>query len=413
MTERQKVLGLTFGVVAFLCLALIGGALFSRLIFPATPDSPSASVPATLAETQGAVPLKDRSFELIVTETPPGPTIPKSAWGGLAVFSFKETGAPAIRMPGVAAGSLSDPQGLAYSTEEGILYVGNRFGGVGPANVIPIEHQAFGPFAVGNALPENGVSHSCQVAINPISGELFVANHTGSISRYLTSGTTVTPNGIINTGTVHGLAVSPDGKRLYASASSTILRRWNIETMSPLSPVRVSEARTLNFMQFRGQHELFVGDNSAGAVFRFNVDDQNNVQLAGRISSPSALAIAFSPDLNELFVSSHGPDAAYINRFLFDAALDEWRRISSIPVGTSMGSIIVLPGTGAPRPPTSAPIEKTPTVATSVPAPSIVLSSPGMSLGTYPIILLTILTISALGILASLIVLTVKLSQRK
>src|SRR5207253_7987433 len=75
-------------------------------------------------------------FELLVTQSPPGPSNQNPAtWSGILQYHFTDglsTNAPAA---GVDKSLISDPAGLVYRGESSEVFVGNRHGNVNPSSI--------------------------------------------------------------------------------------------------------------------------------------------------------------------------------------------------------------------------------------------------------------------------------------
>ena len=251
-------------------------------------------------------------------------------------------------MEGVPADSLRDPSGLGYLEKTSQLFVGNRFGATGPANLQPIQHTFGSTFSLGRPTSQVGSRGACQVAANPHTNEVFLATTDGPIYRYLWDGQKLNENGIIDTGgPARGVAIAPDGKRLFFTTAQSTIRQWDLATDTELRPIRVS-ASNLHLMRFRGTSELYVAAHGdQGHVIRFALDQNDNLRMTEDIPMRFPVAVAFSPDLNEMFVSSHVPATntsdAVIHRYAFDVVADDWNQTQSINVGASMQDIITLP----------------------------------------------------------------------
>lgn len=76
-------------------------------------------------------------FELLVTQSPPGPLNQNPAtWGGILQYHFDGSGAAPLAGVGVDKALLSDPVGFAFWGASSEVFVGNRHGNINPSSVI-------------------------------------------------------------------------------------------------------------------------------------------------------------------------------------------------------------------------------------------------------------------------------------
>ena len=173
------------------------------------------------------------AFIVLVTESPPGPDNGnRASWGGVRAFFVRGTGAVLESTEGIPATSLADPVGLAFRASSSEVFVSNRHGNNSADGVAgSIARFAFDPQTrrlARGAITGNGLAGVHQAAFNPVSGELFAANVKGGISRFTfdAAGTAVAADNA--TGEARGVAVSPDGKRLYVSGATPVIRQIRV-----------------------------------------------------------------------------------------------------------------------------------------------------------------------------------------
>jgi hypothetical protein len=298
----------------------------------------SAVAAVTFAATTSSV-LAD-PFQVIATQTPSGVVAPAS-WGGVLVYDYAATAAPGVPGTGIPAASLNDPAGLAYYTANNELFVGNRHANSAPSSINRFLYPTGGPATANGNITGNGLFGVHQIAFSP-TFELFAANVGNGISRFQMAGTVAIPTGVIvPNNIIRGVAVSPDGTRLYATTAASTIRQFSLPTGAELAPFNIPAAVNLHYLRFRGADELYAADISANVVFRLTVDALNNLSVDGSTASPSAIAVTFSPDLNEMFVSGHS--TGVISQYLYNNVNDTWDPAGTINTGTSLGDIITVP----------------------------------------------------------------------
>lgn len=285
-----------------------------------------------------------QTFELLVTQTPPGSidiTNPAN-WGGVLQYNIAGTGGAATAGGNnIGSTSLTDPAGLAYSNSLGQLFVGNRHGNSGNTTISRFFHVQSGPFTANGSFGVAGETGIHQLAISPTTGELFASSFNGGIQRFTSIGTTPVAGSVILNGAIRGVAVSPDGNRLYATTGANVIRQFDLNTNTELTSLVVSGASGLHYLRFRGNNELYAADFDGDQIFRFSVLS-DNLTGAGSFASTDPIGLAFSPDLSEMFVSTH-QTSSDIHRYLFNSNTNSWNFTSNINVGTSLGDIIVIP----------------------------------------------------------------------
>ncbi len=91
-------------------------------------------------------------------------------------------------------------------------------------------------------------------------------------------------------------------------------------------------------MRIRSDGELYAADVWADRVYRYRFDALNNPVYVGSLASPSAIDVTFSPDAQEMFVSSHFSGG--ITRYSYDSGSDSWSSFAVLPT-ISLGGIAI------------------------------------------------------------------------
>ena len=270
-----------------------------------------------------------QSYQLIVAETPVG------AGGGQAVrrYLLTEPFAPESRLTDIPGAQLNDPVSVAFRTPLQ-CFVANRSAHNGGGSV---SFFNFSPdlttFTLAGALTGNGVTDPAQIAFNPVDGELFVTNfQSGILSRFrFDADGNASPNGTITMPDGNqqlGVAIRPADQQLFVSSYSSI-RRFARGPGGSYSHIDTFTTGTgvIHFMRFKGD-ELFICDISNNTIFRYRFDANGAPVLYKARSFPTPIDVAFSPDDQEMYVSSHF--GAGLNRYRYNAETDEWDFVANI-----------------------------------------------------------------------------------
>ncbi len=285
-------------------------------------------------------------FELFVTQSPPGPQNTDPAnWGGVLQYHLTTSGGILNPGAGIDKSNLDDPGGLAYRASTSELFVGNRWGNINPSS---ISRFIYDP--VTRRLTPNGVITGNnlygvhQIAFNPVTGEMFAANYSYGVSRFtFDANGNALANGIIGSGSMRGVAVSPDGRRLYASSVSSVIRQFDLATGAELAGVVVpSGVGGLHYLQiFAGR--LYAAAPSDNCVYRYTIGADDNLTFVDSINNtPAGVGIALSPDGQELFVSGHAV-SDLIYRFEYNSQNDSWTASGTFDTGSSLLGLLAIP----------------------------------------------------------------------
>ena len=195
----------------------------------------------------------------------------------------------------------------------------------------------------------NGLARVHQVAFTPLEAELFAANRDGGISRFKfdKSGNPIA-NGVLNaTGWIRGLAVSPDGKRLYVTTASYIIRQFDLSNnATELASVSVPDmTANLHFMSVVGS-DLYAPGVGSGFVYHFKIGNNDDLSLVDSTMGDNPISIALAPDGLEMFAAGH-LNSDLIDRF---KAAKPWTATTKINTGWSLGMILVFASDSAPAP---------------------------------------------------------------
>jgi 6-phosphogluconolactonase (cycloisomerase 2 family) len=286
-----------------------------------------------------AATLNAQTFQVVICETPPG----SGGFQPIERFLVAGSNGPMTRISDIPPSVTNDPIALAFDNQYE-LFVANRAGHSGNGSVSRFTFDgSFGTFQPNGTITGNGLTDPVQIAFNPVDGELFVTNWRGGIlSRFrfdaqgnaVPSGTLQMPDG----GNQLGVAIRALDQQLFVS-SYTAVRRFARQangSYTHLGDMRLTGGGNLiHFMAFRGD-ELYVAEYSQGLVHRFGFDAGGNPVAQGTVAVPGAVAIAFSPDRDEMFVARHAVGG--FQRFRHDAPTDSWIA-TTLQTGPSAGGI--------------------------------------------------------------------------
>jgi DNA-binding beta-propeller fold protein YncE len=292
----------------------------------------------------------------MVTESPPGPDNgDRARWGGVRAYFVRGSGAVLDPIEGIAASALADPAALTFRPSSSEVFVSNRHGNNGADGVAgSIARFVFDPrtraLTANGVVTGNGLAGVHQAAFSPVSGELFAANVNGGISRFIfDSAGNAVANGMIATGAARGVAVSPDGKRLYVSGATPVIQQFELPTGRELTRVSVGGANAaLHYFAAR-DNELYVAGLTDNTIYRLAIGAADDPSTIGTVTASSPVAAAFSADGLEMFAVGHR-DTHLIARFAAGdagAVSTTWTATTAVEVSFSGGGVLVLSG-GAP-----------------------------------------------------------------
>ena len=294
-------------------------------------------------------------FMLLVTETPPGPYITQDLWSGILAFTVAGDGAPLVAVAGIDKSLLADPACVAFRASSSEVFVGNRHG-VNAADGVPgsisrfIYNRVTGTLTPNGTIVGNSLSAVDQIAFNPLTGEMFVADFNyptsgPSISRFTfdVAGNAIA-NGTLGNGQTGGVAVAPDGMRLYATSggqTSSIIRQFDLSNGgAPLADVSIADAPRLFNMAVRNG-VLYVAAVDVNKVYRLTIGAADDLTLKDSIAADGAISVAFSPDGNEMFTAAH-LTSEFIDRFSLNATDNTWTSTTKVMTTSSLGGLLVL-----------------------------------------------------------------------
>jgi hypothetical protein len=284
-------------------------------------------------------------FQMWVTVSPPGPqNNDPSTWGGILRYQFSEDGAPPTVLTEIDRSLVADPCGLVFRATSHELFVGNRHGNTGGGSISRFTYDAASDsFQPSGTITGNGLDGVHQLALNPVTGELFATNYGGGVSRFLfDANDDAIPNGTIGGSQwTRGVAVSPDGQRLYVTSATPVIRCFELATGNELPNATVSGAVSLHFMRLVDGEVLYVADPVTSMVYRFIVGADGGLSGQINISAPSAASETVSPDQLELFATGH-LTSHQITRLFWDGQNQSWIPGEPIYPGVPMGDILAM-----------------------------------------------------------------------
>lgn len=288
-------------------------------------------------------------FDLFVTQSPPGPVNENPAtWQGVLQFSVASSGATLTPAAGIDRSAVGDPGGLAFRAASSEVFVGNRHGNNQPSSISRFFYNPGTHALVPNGtITGNGLYGVHQLAFNPATGELFAANYAGDVSRFTfdAAGNAI-PNGTIGSGTTRGVAVSPDGARLYVTTAGAVIRQFDLASGAELTSVTVpSGVGGLHCMRIR-DGVLYVTAFLDDKVYRYTIGPGNALTYKDSIPANDPVSVAFSPDGQEMFVTGHAT-SALIYRYQYDVHTDSWVQTAVFDANSSLGDVLVVPSAPA------------------------------------------------------------------
>jgi WD40 repeat protein len=303
----------------------------------------AALLTASIGSTVYAIP-----YSLLVTQSPPGPVNQNTSnWRGVLQYTVDGFGAPLINVPGVVSSDVRDPAGITYRLASNEVLIGNRHGnnaadGVGGS----ISRFTFDPntatLTPSGAITGNGLFGVHQLNFSPTTGELFAANVNAGVSRFLFDGSgNAIPNGTISSGSARGVAVSPDGGRLYVTGASNTIRQFNLSTGAELTSLVVPGSPNLHYLRVHN-NELYAAGLDSSLIYRYTIDSAGGLTPKSSFSAVSPITATFSLDGLELFTTGHR-DTDLIERFTYDQGTDNWVLASTLNSSFSLGDALVLP----------------------------------------------------------------------
>jgi WD40 repeat protein len=285
-------------------------------------------------------------FELFVTQSPPGPQNTDPAnWSGVLQFHLTANGGVLNPGGGIDKTNLDDPAGLGFRPATSELFVGNRWGNSSPSSISRFIYDPVTRRLIPNGtITGNSLFGVHQITFSPVTGEMFAANFGNGVSRFTfdTNGTALA-NGVIGSGSMRGVAVSPDGLRLYASSVSSVIRQFDLTTGAELAGVIVpSGVGGLHFFQVQAGR-LYVAAPSDNCVYCYLIGTNDDLTLVDAITNTlAAIAVTLSPDGQDMFVSGH-KTSDLIYRFAHNPQNDTWTDMGTVDTGSSLGGILAIP----------------------------------------------------------------------
>lgn len=285
--------------------------------------------------------VQAETFQLVIAQTPPGNNTDTSNWREVYRYEIDGNGGATTQLAGIPVGQVFDPVSVEFRSPTE-LFVGNRHGNtLGEGSISRFKIDSFGNYNyLGNFTASNMTSGVHEMSFNSVTGELFAATIGSGIFRFTFSDGNPSPNGSFEYGAWDGLQVSPSGDYIFATNFATNVYQFQINadgTINLIDSFSPQGVGRVHFFGTRFNEELFLGDDAGNRVHRYEILADGNLNYKGFMTVPSAVDIAFSPDNQEMFVSSYS-DGIY--RFLYDDYTDSWMQTGLIEMQWAAGIAI-------------------------------------------------------------------------
>ena len=298
-------------------------------------------------------------FFILVTGTPAG-SAPQSDWQPILRYDIDDDFLPAKQGTAIPAAQVADPIGLAFRQTSAEVFVGNRRG-MTTGSISRFLYTASDETFTknGSDLAMNDTAGAVmQLAFSHDELELFVARDGNQITRFkLDSQGNMSANGAITgLGNMIGVAVSPDGARLYATQQfSSTVREFALPSGNELTGFAISGAQRPHLMVVDPQgSRLYISDIASNNVYELAIDKNDDLSLTQSLAATNPISVAVSPDRKELFSTSHNftpPDE--IDRFKLDNS-QQWvteGTNTAISTQSALGGTLVFLASSVPTPP--------------------------------------------------------------
>ena len=305
---------------------------------PDAPPPPDTALDAS-APTGGA---------MIVALSPPGPQNGDPAsWEGALAFEIARDGDPAVAITGIDKAALHDPSDVLFHAATSEVLVANRHGNNSADGVAgSISRFRYDPatraFTANGEILGTSLAGVHQLAIDPTTGELFAANLNTGVSRFTFDGAgQAAEQAPISDGPARGVAIAPDGQRLYVSTAANVIRQFALPAGTELAPTTIPSTATLHYFAIR-QGELYVAALDDAKVYRFQIAADDSLTAIDAIDAQAPIGVAFSEDEQEMFVTGHRT-SNLVQRYRYVPASDTWEATTEVPLASSLGGVAMLP----------------------------------------------------------------------
>ncbi len=264
-----------------------------------------------------------------------------SQYGGVQRWDFASVGGAATQGTGLDKSVLHDPAGLLFRDDQ--LLVGNRWGNtIGQGSIQAFDFDGTNLTGGATIAQQSSANYQgfCGFYIAP-NTDLFVTTVSAGTRRYRDNGSGyVDIDGTANA-QVRDVWVSPDGKKMIESGVGSALHVHDLTdgSIGSATDFTVTGANVIHQMAYKNG-SLFMGSFNTNEVYRVDLDSDFNPVSSTKVADVAgAIGVTFSPDGQEMLVSSHTGNM--ISRFLKNGS--SWDANGSFDTGHNMGYLATVP----------------------------------------------------------------------